>query len=123
MSLKKLKTEGVLQLALFDERNLFEFKSEHYPKDRLVACRNPELMKRRAKKRRSMIAATKAELEKIKNSVRAARPVQTGASCGGVEQARGSGIRSVQRGFQSRSSLDISTQPTPMREYERRHRR
>ena len=73
VSLRKLRTEGVLQLGLFDETNLFEFKSEHYPKDRLVACRNEELMKRRANKRQSLIAATKKELEKIKNTVRSGR--------------------------------------------------
>ena len=73
VSLKKLKTEGVLQLGLFDERELFEFESEHYPKDRLVACRNPDLMKRRAKKRQSMIDATKVELEKIKKTIRTGR--------------------------------------------------
>lgn len=70
MSLRKLRAEGALQLGLFDEKDLFEFQSEHYPKDRLVACRNEDLAKRRARKRVSLINATKKEIEKIKKSVR-----------------------------------------------------
>lgn len=72
-SIQKLKAEGKLQLGLFDEKNLFEFTSKHYPGERLVACRNPELAKRRAKKRASLIEATRGELEKIQGSVRAGR--------------------------------------------------
>lgn len=72
-SIRKLKAEGRLQLGLFDDKDLFEFKSKHYPGERLVACRNPELAKRRAKKRKSLIDATKVELDKIQNSVRKGR--------------------------------------------------
>ena len=50
-SLRVLASEGALQLGLFGERNLFEFTLTDYPGERLVACRNPELAKRRAHKR------------------------------------------------------------------------
>lgn len=72
-SIRKLKAEGRLQLGLFDDRNLFEFESKHYPGERLIACRNPDLAKRRAKKRESLIQSTKVELDKIQASVRAGR--------------------------------------------------
>jgi transposase len=72
-SLRKLRAEGSLQLDLFDEKNLFEFESPHYPEERLVACRNPELAKRRARKRRSLIDATKKELDAIQKRVHAGR--------------------------------------------------
>jgi len=72
-SLRKLQTEGSLQLDLFDERNIFEFTSEQYPDERLVACRNPALAERRANKRREMLDATKDELKKIQQSVKAGR--------------------------------------------------
>lgn len=71
--IRKLKTEGGLQLGLFDDRNLFEFESKHYPGERLIACRNPDLAKRRAKSRESLIESTKVELDKIQGSVRAGR--------------------------------------------------
>ena len=64
-----LANTGKLQLDLFDERNLISFTSEDYPGERLVACRNPELAKLRAAKRRDLIAATERELQKIAGMV------------------------------------------------------
>ena len=55
---------GQLQPDLFDERNLISFTSEDYPGERLVACRNPELARLRAAKRKDLIAAASRELEK-----------------------------------------------------------
>ena len=72
-SIRKLRAEGDLQLGLFDEKNLFEFSSPLYPGERLVACRNDELAKRRVWKRQSLIDATKKELNRIQRSVRAGR--------------------------------------------------
>jgi len=77
-SLRKLRAEGDLQLDLFDERNIFEFTSELYPDERLVACRNPALARRRAVKRREMLEATTAELRRIQESVKAGRLVEGG---------------------------------------------
>ncbi len=68
-AIAKLADAGRLQLDLFDERNLISFTSEDYPGERLVACRNPELAKLRAAKRKDLIAATERELEKIAGMV------------------------------------------------------
>ena len=57
------------QPELFDERNLINLTHPDYPGEQLVACRNPALAKRRAEKRRELIAATVVELEKIKAAV------------------------------------------------------
>ena len=64
-----LVNAGQLQPDLFDERNLISFTSEDYPGERLVACRNPELAKLRAAKRKDLIAATERELQKIAGMV------------------------------------------------------
>jgi transposase len=72
-SLRVLASEGALQLGLFDERNLFEFTHADYPGERLVACRNPELAKRRAHKRQALLEATVALLEPIRLRVAAGR--------------------------------------------------
>lgn len=65
---------GAIQMELFDERNLFEIEQHpNYPGERLIACRNPELAKRRAHKRAELIEATKAALEKIRIRVQAGR--------------------------------------------------
>jgi Transposase DDE domain len=72
-AIAKLASAGELQLDLFDERNLIGFTSEDYPGERLVACRNPELAKLRAAKRKDLIAATGRELQKVAAMVAAGR--------------------------------------------------
>ena len=57
--------DGVLQMGLFDERNLFEVTHPDFPNERLVACRNPELAERWRHKRRALLEATCKELEKV----------------------------------------------------------
>lgn len=71
--IKKLVADGSIQIGLFDDRNLFELTHDDYPDERLVACRNEELAKRRAHKREDLLVATEAELLKITKSVGARR--------------------------------------------------
>lgn len=56
---------GPFQPSLFDERNLIELRSEQFPGERLVVCRNPLLAEERARKRLELLAATEADLVKI----------------------------------------------------------
>lgn len=67
--IKKLLDGGQLQMGLFDQRNLFELSHPDFPDERLVACRNPDLARRRAEKRNSMIEATAQELKKVRRMV------------------------------------------------------
>jgi transposase len=73
VSIRALVEQGQLQLDLFDERNLLELSSPDYPGERLVACRNPELARLRTHKREELLAATEANLEKIKARVDAGK--------------------------------------------------
>lgn len=68
-----LVERAVLQLSLFDERDLFEFSSPDYPGERLVACKNPFLAEERARKREALLRATAQELEKIAVATRRAK--------------------------------------------------
>jgi hypothetical protein len=68
-AIRDLVVEGHVQLGLFDERNLFELRHPDFPGERLVACRNPELAKLRARKRQALLAATGKELEKVRGMV------------------------------------------------------
>jgi transposase len=72
-AIKKLTTDGAIQMGLFDERNLFELKHPDFPGERLVACRNVELAHRRSAKRDSLLQATVKELDKVKGMVRRGR--------------------------------------------------
>ena len=65
--------DGPLQLTLFDTQNFAEISHPDYPGERLVCCRNPALAVSRRIKRESLLAATEADLEKIKASATAGR--------------------------------------------------
>jgi transposase len=73
VSIRALVEQGQLQLDLFDERNLLELSSPDYPGERLMACRNPQLAKRRARTREALLEATEKALEKIKTRVAATK--------------------------------------------------
>ena len=79
--IRELFDTGAIQLGLFDEKNLFELTHDAYPGERLVACRNTELGKRRAHKRESLLAATEVALAKVKKSVDSKR-LQSAAKIG-----------------------------------------
>jgi len=64
-AIRTLAQDGVLQLGLFDERNLAEIEHPEFPGERLVVCRNPALAVERARKRIELLAATEAALGKV----------------------------------------------------------
>ena len=64
-AIKKLASDGVLQLSLFDNRDLAEITHPDFPGERLIACFNPLLAEERARKRPELLTATEKELEKI----------------------------------------------------------
>jgi transposase len=65
-SIQKLVKKKQVQIDLFDETNLFEITLPEYPGERLVVCRNPELAKLRARKRRALLDATIEKLQKVR---------------------------------------------------------
>jgi hypothetical protein len=67
---KKLVTDGALQLSLFDEQNLVEISDpDNYPDERLVVCRNTLVAAERCRKRQALLEATERELEEISRRV------------------------------------------------------
>jgi hypothetical protein len=64
---------GAFQPSLFDERNLIELSSAHFPGERLIVCRNPLLAEERARKRAELLAATEQDLAKIVAATQRAR--------------------------------------------------
>lgn len=83
-AIRKLVEAGAIQMGLFDERNLFELVHSEFPGERLVACRNSELAKRRAHKRQALIEATAGELDKVQAMVGRGRLTGEGAIGGRV---------------------------------------
>ncbi len=67
--IKKLVRDGALSVGRFDESSLFEVLHPDFPGERLVACRNRSLAKRRAATREALLAATEDKLRAIEKSV------------------------------------------------------
>lgn len=64
--IRKLCEAGTIQMSLFDQQDLAEVTSEHFPDERLVVCRNPALAEQRVRKRNELLQATEAQLEPIR---------------------------------------------------------
>jgi hypothetical protein len=86
---RALVNSGELQLSLFDQQNLAEIASAHYPGERLVVCRNPAIAAERARKRESMLQATEHELDKVKAMVDGERGTLRNASAGRIGERAG----------------------------------
>ncbi len=64
-AIRELAQKGVIQLSLFDQRDLAEIVSPDYPGERLICCRNPLLAEERARKREDLLQGTEKELNKV----------------------------------------------------------
>jgi len=105
---------GPFQPSLFDQRNLLELTSEHFPGERLVVCRNPLLAEERARKRAELLAATEADLAKIAAATQRARnPLRT-------EQAIALRVGRVIEHFHMAKHLELSITDTSLT-WQRRH--
>ena len=69
-TIHKLVQSGVLDVSLFDEKDLAEIHSPQYPGERLIVCRNPLLAAERRRKREELLQATEKELERIAAATR-----------------------------------------------------
>ncbi len=99
-AIRKLLKGGAIQMGLFDERDLFELEHPDFPGERLVACRNPELAKKRAHKRGSLLEATTRELDKVRAMVRRGRRLRGRK----VIEAR---VRDILKGYRIRQHYQI----------------
>jgi len=105
---------GPFQPTLFDERNLLELTSEHFPGERLVVCRNPALAEERARKRGELLAATEADLARIAAATQRARnPLRT-------EQAIALRVGRVIEHFHMAKHLELTITDTSL-SWQRRH--
>ena len=74
---------GLLQLSLFDKKDLAEISAPEYPGERLVVCKNPLLAQERTRKRRELLEATERHLDTVARAVaRDKRPLRGAAKIG-----------------------------------------
>src|SRR6266498_3288209 len=69
VAIRKLVTQGALQLSLFDHQHLAEITSPDFPGERLMACYNPVLAQERNRKRQALLDATEQGLTKLARNV------------------------------------------------------
>jgi len=68
-AIQELVKGGVLQLSLFDQRDMASITSPDFPDERLIVCRNPDLAAQRARKRQELLGATERDLARIQAAV------------------------------------------------------
>src|SRR3954453_19926139 len=68
-AIKDLLNSGILQLTLFDTRDMAAITSPDFPGERLVVCRNPDLAAERDRKREDLLLPTEKDLAAIKARV------------------------------------------------------
>jgi transposase len=74
---------GLLQLSLFDKKDLAEISDPERPNERLVVCKNPLLAVQRTRKRHELLEATERELHTVARAVaREKRPLRGAAKIG-----------------------------------------
>ncbi len=64
-AIRQLVESGAVQMSLFDRINLVEIRSDAYPGERLMVCRNPLLARQRTRKRQEMLSKTEELLDEI----------------------------------------------------------
>jgi transposase len=68
-AIKDLLNSGLMQLSLFDQRDMASITAPEYPGERLVVCRNPDLAAERGRKREEMLTAAERDLAGIQKRV------------------------------------------------------
>src|SRR5262249_38652929 len=91
---------GVLQLSLFDEKDLAEITHPDYPGERLIACRNPLLAAERARKRDELLSATEKELKKAQAATQRTKRALRGQAAIGLRAGRVLGRFKMAKHFQ-----------------------
>ena len=105
-AIRKLAEGGLLQMSLFDEKDLAEIASPDYPGERLIVCRNPLLAEQRKRKREELLAATETELQKVAAATIRSRRRLKGQDKIGVRVGRVLGRFKMAKHF----SIEISEQ-------------
>ena len=79
--IRSLVESDAIQLGLFDDTDLFEISHPDYPGERLIACKNEELAKKRHQTRQALLEVAKTRLDKLQVAVSAGR-IKTEAAIG-----------------------------------------
>ena len=103
-AIRQLVESGAVQMSLFDQTDLVEIRSDAYPGERLVVCRNPLLATERARKREELLRATERLLDPIVAATEREKRPLTGREHIALRVGRGMGKYKMAKHFH----LDIT---------------
>ena len=103
-AIRELVESGAVQMSLFDEVDLVEIRTEAYPGERLMVCRNPLLATERARKREDLLQATERLLDSIVAATKRAKRRLSGKDKIGMRVGKVIGKYKMAKHFQ----LDIA---------------
>jgi hypothetical protein len=110
-AIKDLLNNGLIQLSLFDQRDMASITSPEYPGERLVVCRNPDLAAERGRKREELLLATEHDLAGIHKRVERQRaPLRGCHRAGGGRSAQPPQDEKTFRAGHHRHELPVCTQ-------------
>jgi hypothetical protein len=82
-ALQGLVGGGVLQMSLFDDRDMAAVTSPDFPGERLIVCRNADLARESDRKREDLLQATERDLAKVAAAIaRKSKPLRGAAEIG-----------------------------------------
>ena len=116
-AIRELVESGAVQMSLFDETDLVEIRSDAYPGERLMVCRNPLLAAERARKREDLLQATERLLEPIAreaalDGLYIVRTSLTAAELDAEGTVRAyKRLSAVERAFRSLKTVDLKVRP------------
>ena len=98
-AIRQLVESGAVQMSLFDHTDLVEIRSDAYPGERLVVCRNPLLATERARKREELLRATERLLDPIVAATEREKRPLTGREHIALRVGRGMGKYKMAKHF------------------------
>ena len=98
-AIRQLVESGAVQMSLFDQTDLVEIRSDAYPGERLVVCRNPLLATERARKREELLRATERLLDPIVAATEREKRPLTGREHIALRVGRGMGKYKMAKHF------------------------
>lgn len=98
-AIRGLLASQAIQLSLFETEDMAEIESPDFPGERLVACRNDALMRRRAAKREALLVATEKQLGAVVEAVERTRNPLRGADAIGLRVGKVVGRHKMAKHF------------------------
>ena len=101
-AIRKLAAKGVLQSSLFDQRDLVEITNPGFLGQRLLSWRNPEVMRKRARRREESLRDAEVQLELLAAAVQREQNPLRGAGQIGLHVGMAVRRRKVAKHFELR---------------------